>query len=91
MSYIFREQDEGLSRCPFCGGLAEYNKIMGNNPNLLMVKCTRCKAAGTPIVFHGDENEWEKAKVAWNTRVKRIEIFDRRGKFNEDTYCSTVL
>ena len=74
MSYIFREQDETLSRCPFCGGIAEYNKIMGGNPCFLVVKCSRCKAQSTPIVFHGDEDEWRKAKSAWNTRVRVIEI-----------------
>lgn len=66
-----------LKPCPFCGSKRVRSNLYGwecNSDNYAhYVYCENCSAQGPVITgekVEPDENRWDKAREAWNERVK---------------------
>lgn len=72
--------NNGLKPCPFCGGMAyfnryvAYNDIKGEYHDNVRVRCSYCGACSQSIEYdamiHGESGEYDEARELWNRRVE---------------------
>lgn len=82
-----------LKRCPFCGGEAEFYrtpiKTNGCWCDSVVVRCKVCEARTNRILYdakkHSNDEEYEEAAEAWNTRKPMQNIVERLEKELEMT------
>jgi len=80
--------NEGLKKCPFCGGEAEhdFNFIGANEETRYSVACLGCESRT------GDYVTKENAIKAWNTRPSNDEVVKRfRERFLPDGVATDGL
>ena len=74
-----------IKRCPFCGGEAEFYrtpiKTNGGWCDSVVVRCKACEARTNRVLFdakkHPNDEEYEEAARAWNTRIPMQNIVER--------------
>ena len=74
-----------LKRCPFCGGEAEFYrtpiKTNGCWCDSVVVRCKVCEARTNRVLYdakkHLNDEEYEEAAEAWNTRKPMQNIVER--------------